>query len=352
MIQQWAYWGGLNQQWSISPYANPVSVQPYTPAPAGIPLFNNGAPSYLDVEQGQVGDCWLLASLAEVAARDPQIITSMFRYDGTTVDNEATVRAVHGRFYNTSGSAFTVNVDTELPWGGEWYDNLTSDMGTQSLWVALAEKAYAETSALGDVTTHFDGVDAYEAMNNGDPTWALSAITGKPASNFAVGTPSQVSSSLAADWKAGDLIALCTTKPSSSSIVSDHCYAVVGYNAASSEPFDFMNPWGSNSSGWAAPPGETSKILGQFWTNGIFISQNFTSVGTGSGAADVERREQGDRRADRAVLARRRLRPVGDDSLRPASARRPRGGRDDATRLSPARHGEPQRLGPLKAGAR
>jgi hypothetical protein len=287
LIQQWAYWGGLNQQWNISPYANPVSAKPYAPAPAGVPLFDDGAPSYLDVEQGQVGDCWLLASLAAAAARDPQIITSMFRYDGTTVDNGATVGLYTVRFYNTSGSAFTVNVDTELPWGGAWYDNLTSDMGTQSLWVALAEKAYAEANALGYVTTNSVGVDAYAAMNNGDPTWALSAITGKPASNFAVGTPSQISSSLAADWKAGDLIALCTTEPSSSSIVPDHCYAVVGYNAASSEPFDFTNPWGSNSLGWAAAPGQTSKILGQFWTNGTFISQNFTSVGTGTGAADV-----------------------------------------------------------------
>ncbi len=202
-----------------------------------------------------MGDCWLLARPGRKSARRTtrRFITSMFRYDGTTVDNGATVGLYTVRFYNTSGSAFTVNVDTDLPFGGEWYDNLTSDMGTQSLWVALAEKAYAEANALGYVTTHFDGVDAYEAMNNGDPTWALSAITGEPASNFAVGTPSQVSSSLAADWKAGDLIALCTTKPSSSSIVSDHCYAVVGYNAASSEPFDFMNPWGSNSSGWAGP---------------------------------------------------------------------------------------------------
>ena len=34
-------------------------------------LFGPNGPSYLDVEQGGVGDCWLMASLAEVAARDP-----------------------------------------------------------------------------------------------------------------------------------------------------------------------------------------------------------------------------------------------------------------------------------------
>ena len=51
------------------PIRQPGVEQPYSPAPAGIPLFNKGGPSYLDVEQGvTVGDCWLMASLAEVAA--------------------------------------------------------------------------------------------------------------------------------------------------------------------------------------------------------------------------------------------------------------------------------------------
>src|SRR5579862_1819590 len=40
-------------------------------------LFVNGTPSYLNVHQGQVGDCWLLASLAEVAAREPSVIKNM-----------------------------------------------------------------------------------------------------------------------------------------------------------------------------------------------------------------------------------------------------------------------------------
>ena len=75
-------------------------------------------------------------------------------------------------------------MDTELPAGGTWYDDLTSDMGTQTLWVALAEKAYAEANALGYVTTTVDGMDSYDAMNNGDPSWALPAITGKPASDL------------------------------------------------------------------------------------------------------------------------------------------------------------------------
>ncbi len=291
LIQQWSYWGGVNQQWSISPFANPVSSQPYSPGPAGIPLFSNGGPSYLDVEQGQTGDCWLLASLAEVAARDPQIITSMFTYDGTTVDNGATVGLYTVRFYTSNGSAAYVNVDTELPLGGGWYDDLRSDMGTETLWVALAEKAYAEANALGYVTTGAAGSDSYNALNGGDAAWALQAITGEPASDYVIGnygeTPAQVSSDLAAEWKAGRLIVLSTpSSPPNSSIVGDHGYAVVGFNAASSDPFAVFNPWGSNSLGWAAPPGQTSKYLGLFDTNAGFIMQNFSNQSIGTVAAD------------------------------------------------------------------
>ena len=75
------------------------------PRPRQRTLFNNGGPSYLDVEQGEVGDCWLMASLAEVAARDPQDITNMFTYDGTTVDNGATVGLYTVRFFSSNGSA-------------------------------------------------------------------------------------------------------------------------------------------------------------------------------------------------------------------------------------------------------
>ena len=42
---------------------------------------------------------------------------------------------------------------------------------------------------------------------------------------------------------------LTTDTPISSHIVSDHCYAVVDDNAASSKPFELFNPWGTDASG-------------------------------------------------------------------------------------------------------
>src|SRR3990172_2095223 len=64
-------------------------------------LFVGGA-AYTDVKQGSVGDCYLMASLAEVALRNPSTITSMFIVNG---DGTYTVR-----FYN-AGQANYVTVD-------------------------------------------------------------------------------------------------------------------------------------------------------------------------------------------------------------------------------------------------
>ena len=91
----------------------------------------------------------------------------MFTYDGTTVDNGATVGLYTVRFFNTSGSAVYVKVDTELPSGGEYYDHVRNDLGTQALWVALAEKAYAEANGLGYVTTSNEYQDSYNALDGG-----------------------------------------------------------------------------------------------------------------------------------------------------------------------------------------
>ena len=279
-IRQYQPTGGTNQRWSISPFANPVALTAYSPAPAGTLLFQNGGPSYRDVAQGTdpstVGDCWLEASLAEVAARDPQDIRNMFTYDGTTVDHGATVGFYTVRFFNTSGSAVYVKVDTEFPSGGDYYDHVRNDLGTQVLWVALAEKAYAVANGLGYVTTANEYQDSYSALYGGWPSWALPAITGKPAGNYSIN-----STNLASDWNSGDLIELVTSSPRSSYLFPNHVYAVVGYNPASSKPFELFNPWGTDSSGWC--PGETNKIYGLVWVNAAFISQNFIKQSIGHG---------------------------------------------------------------------
>jgi hypothetical protein len=272
-----------NDGWSPVPDPRPAAAAAYSPAPASDVLFGSGGPSYLDVAQGEEGDCWLMASLAEVAVRAPADITNMFTYDGTVGENGAQVGVYTVRFFNGSGSAEYVTVDTELPSGGSYYDRPVGGAGAVNgssspvLWPALAEKAYAEANGDGFVTSSNGGTNSYDALNGGDPALALQAITGHSASDY------QINFDPAISWNAGQLVVLNTTSPASSYIEGGHSYAMVGYNPSSSQPYQVFNPWGTDSSGWAL--GHPGTIWGLFSANAAFLGQNFSTQSVGTGAA-------------------------------------------------------------------
>ena len=258
-----------------SPAVDPDNV--YTDAgTTGHTLFGPNGPSFTDVAQGSAGDCWFLASLAETAARDPKIIQNMFINNG---NGTWTVR-----FY-VNGVPDYVTVNDQLPVatadpsynGGYAFDAPQNGI----LWVALAEKAFAEENLSGGVTTGQQGVDSYAALNGGYPSWALAAITGWSSSEFDV-TPGVTSQDIAAAMQAGDLV--CIGTPNSSDIdpylVPGHCYAIVGYNPSSSMPFEVFNPWGINT--FSKTGGQT---WGAFVSDGAFLEENFASWGVVGTAA-------------------------------------------------------------------
>ncbi len=257
---------GTNNQ-NTDTTVNPDPGQGNTYTPVSGSLWGPNGPSYLDVRQGAEGDCWLMASLAEVAARDPSAIESMFTYLGNTTDNGSVVSLYNVRLYDSAGVAHYITVDTELPDGGSYYDNATNGI----LWAALVEKAYAMANGEGIVTSSERGVDSYAALNEGQPVWALQAITGWSASDFSL-NPSDVATA----WNAGKLIVLGTSSPASSLIVGGHAYAMVGYNPSSSTPFELYNPWGfENATDY------DGQYLVLLVTNAAGLSQNFVSESFG-----------------------------------------------------------------------
>jgi Calpain family cysteine protease len=253
---------------------NPAAATGYSNVAGS--LFSSSGPSFLDVNQGAVGDCWLLSSLAEVADRDPSDIRNMFTSAGSAMENGSMVSLYSVRLFSNSGVAEHILVDTELPSGGGYYDHPANG----ALWVALAEKAYAEANGLGYVTTGHMNSNSYAALNDGDAVWALHAITGKPASDYYMNT-----GNIASAWNSGKLVVLCTNTPSSSYIVPSHCYAMVAYNSSSTMPFEVYNPWGTNSSGWALGTYNGHAVYGLFNANATFISQNFNLQSFGIGTA-------------------------------------------------------------------
>jgi hypothetical protein len=210
-------------------------------------LFAKGGPQYTDVDQGVIGDCTLLAGLAEVALRQPATIQNMFTDNG---DGTFTVRLYH------NGTADYVTVDTQLPNAGQLYDRVTNGV----LWAALAEKAIVEENESGWLATGEPGSDSYAALNGGDQGTAvayLSAITGLPSSAYGVNP-----SNIVADWQANKLVLLSTgSVPAGSNLVADHCYAMVGYNAASGTPITLYNPWGA---AYGQPSIATSALTASF----------------------------------------------------------------------------------------
>jgi hypothetical protein len=238
-------------------------------------LFGPNGPVFTDVNQGGVGDCWLLSSLAEAAARQPGLLNNMFIYDGTNVINGQTVGVWTVGFF-TSGSAHYVTVDGELPSGGGYYDHPANGV----MWVALAEKAYAEANGAGLVTTGNLNSNSYAALDNGWPSWALTAITGQTASDYALDPAGAVTA-----YQAGDLVVLATgSNPASPYIVPHHAYALIAYNSSWNLPFEVYNPWGTDSSGWALGTYNGQQVWGLFYVDAAFLSQNFTTHSFASAA--------------------------------------------------------------------
>lgn len=238
----------------------------------GYTLFGPNGPSFTDVAQGSAGDCWLLASLAETAARDPKIIQNMFISNG---NGTWTVR-----FY-VNGASDYVTVNDQLPVdtaaGVYAFDQPQNGI----LWAALAEKAYAQENLSGSITTSEPGSASYAALNGGYASWALAPITGLSSSLYLV-TPGVTSQEIAAALQAGDLVCIGTTGSSvqNSHIVASHWYAVVGYNPSSTMPFEVFNPWGINT--YSNTNGAT---WGYFTSNGAFLEQNFYDWGVAGSAA-------------------------------------------------------------------
>lgn len=214
-------------------------------------LFVNGV-TQNDVNQGNLGDCYFLAGLAATAKQTPSIITNMFLDNG---DGTWTVK-----LYKNNGNVDYVTVDKYLPVNsaGKLVFAETGSLATSSsneLWVALAEKAYAqmnESNAIGqDGTNSYNGIgdetDASNGINGGSCSWGLIAATGA-TTTFHSQITTVSSSTLQNAMTTGRKVAFGTPgTPPNSDVVGNHCYALVGYNSTTGK-FKLYNPWGAGAS--------------------------------------------------------------------------------------------------------
>jgi hypothetical protein len=218
---------------------------------ATLPLFGtSGTPSYLDVNQGYLGDCYFVSSLGETALQDPSLIENMIKSDGN---------GAYSVCFYVNGQADYVTVNSELPYMGggyDWANGSTLEFANGPVeWVALVEKAFAELNAqtaAANYGGHPTG-DAYEDLNGGTAV-ALSEITDETFNTYnltskeSTASLASLMSTLSTDFKAGDEIILSTPNVDNGNLVGDHMYMITGVNA-SAGTISIQNPWNTAYSG-------------------------------------------------------------------------------------------------------
>lgn len=214
------------------------------------------APSRDDALQGVLGDCYFIASLASIADKNPDAVRNLFIDNG---DDTYTVRfygGALGAFYTSSGSissgfasgsgtADYVTVNLRLP---AYSDGALSYSGyglsvfspTTPLWIALAEKAYAQWNETGN--SGRDGTNRYAAIEGGWMSNVNAQVLGYNSTSYVVGasTKQAMISAIGADRS----ITIGTLPTASSGgLVGSHAYIVTGYDLAT-DKFKLHNPWG------------------------------------------------------------------------------------------------------------
>jgi hypothetical protein len=253
LVQKWFYGADHPQTDADWTNGNPLEY-----APAGGTLFDSsGVPSYNDIAQGFAADCYLMSSLGQVALQSPAVIQGMFTDNG---DGTYTVR-----FFN-DGVADYVTVDSELPvyanseYLGQFvyagYDQFgqTSTVagGTNVLWVALAEKAYAQLAEEG--WSRGAAPNSYDSINYGMMANGVMQITGSTVFTENVLTGPQATANAESvvvnDLDKNHLIGMQTfsTFPDdNSALFSGHVYVLESYDQTTGL-FTFINPYDDDAS--------------------------------------------------------------------------------------------------------
>ncbi len=201
-------------------------------------LFQNGI-SIFDVDQGSVGDCYFIASLGAAALDKPYVISNMFIDNG---DGTFTVR-----FFKPDGSRDYVTVDRYLPtsaggnaiyagWGGGSYSETDNE-----LWVALAEKAYAQVNESGWIGQ--DGTNSYDGIAFGWMDKVINQISG--LSTTSKNATSMTASEVINLVNSSKMLTVGFVDGTIPGVVNNHAYTVTSYNPWTGR-FRLHNPWGNS----------------------------------------------------------------------------------------------------------
>jgi Calpain family cysteine protease len=197
-----------------------------------------GTPEPGDVRQGDLGDCYFLASLAAVANAKPSLITGMITDKGSGT--------FEVRFYKDTawvGKTFearTVTVTATFPKEGD--DWIYAKPSGNKFWVMLIEKAWGK----------FKG--SYGSAEGGYANAALEAITGRASSEYDVddydepALASIFTNLLSDGWAlvAGSVHPWFSggkKEAKAAGVIAYHEYTIISFDATA-KTLELRNPWG------------------------------------------------------------------------------------------------------------
>jgi hypothetical protein len=220
------------------------------------PLFDADGAKASDVQQGQIGNCYLPAAIAAIAHHKPGFFEEAIR-----VKEEVDANGVHKvwyevRFYDrtwqSGGYKYTEHwqaVDADLfvrSYGGPLYGSDDGPRGSEEmeLWWPILEKAYAAWK--GDYNTIGDGGHVSEVFkdvlgaqasslwingNNADAVWKQIVKSVDAKQPIGAGTHGSDQSALYAN----------------TGVYANHAYSIFSYEVKDGEKYvELRNPWGES----------------------------------------------------------------------------------------------------------
>ncbi len=197
---------------------------------ASNPLFAKAGPKPSDVSQGQIGDCWLLAGLSAIAQDKSVLIRQSIVPFG---DGTYGV-ALGGKFYRLDADLPTYSWSASTP----YYAGLGAE---NSLWVALAEKAYAH---------YRTGQNSYASLNGGlgvEVNRAFGSTKAGETMSSSYKTAAAMATDIYTRWNGKQAVTIGIYSAPGLPLITSHMYSVASVTRNSSgvvTSITLRNPWG------------------------------------------------------------------------------------------------------------
>lgn len=218
-------------------------------------LWGSG-PSSADVNQGGMGDCYFLASLAAFAQEKPSVLTdsAVDMGDGTYVV----------RFFKGSQAVY-VRVSNDLstgPYGGYEYAHPGS---SATIWAPIMEKAFAYFRS---------GANSYNSVDGGWMGEVYSDL-GVRSSNFWLTSTEQSFYRMVSSALAHGLAVTLGTYGMAPDLLGSHAYTLVSASVdqAGVTSYTVRNPWGASGDALEDSRGYATLSYGQLKANFVAGAQ-------------------------------------------------------------------------------